>query len=133
MMKRVIFLTKGDKLLIVLIILISFSAMGYIRIQAFSNAEKYVSIQVNGEEIKRFIFDPKLVGQTIPIETKYGFNLIEIGDEKVRVIEADCPDKIDVKQGYISNIGETIVCLPNKLVVEIKGVKNDSELDIIVR
>lgn len=107
--------------------------MGYIRLQALSNDEKYVSIQVNGEEIKRFIFDSKLVGQTIPIETKYGYNLIEIGDEQVRVIEADCPDKIDVKQGYISKIGETIVCLPNKLVVEIKGIENDSDLDIIVR
>ncbi|WFA10425.1 NusG domain II-containing protein [Tissierella sp. Yu-01] len=128
-----IYLTKGDKFLIVLIILVSFSAMGYIRLQALSNDEKYVSIQVNGEEIKRFIFDSKLVGQTIPIETKYGYNLIEIGDEQVRVIEADCPDKIDVKQGYISKIGETIVCLPNKLVVEIKGIENDSDLDIIVR
>ncbi|MDD2446725.1 MAG: NusG domain II-containing protein [Tissierellia bacterium] len=128
-----IFLTKGDKLLIVFIILISFSFMGYIQMQAFSKDEKYVSIQVNGEEIKRFIFDSKLVGQTIPIETEYGYNLVEIGDKEVRVIEADCPDKIDVKQGYISNIGETIVCLPNRLVIEIKGIENSSETDIIVR
>ena len=107
--------------------------MGYIQMQAFSKDEKYVSIQVNGEEIKRFIFDSKLVGQTIPIETEYGYNLVEIGDKEVRVIEADCPDKIDVKQGYISNIGETIVCLPNRLVIEIKGIENSSETDIIVR
>lgn len=126
-------MTKGDKLLIVFIILISFSFMGYIQMQAFSKDEKYVSIQVNGEEIKRFIFDSKLVGQTIPIETEYGYNLVEIGDKEVRVIEADCPDKIDVKQGYISNIGETIVCLPNRLVIEIKGIENSSEIDIIVR
>lgn len=128
-----IFLTKGDKLLIVLIILISFSSLAYIRLQAFSNDEKYVSIQVNGEEIKKYIFDSKLIGQTIPIETKYGYNLVEFGDEEVRVIEADCPDKLDVKQGYISNIGETLVCLPNRLVIEIKGIENDSDIDIIVR
>lgn len=128
-----IFLTKGDKLLIVFIILISFSSLAYIRLQAFSNNEKYVSIQVNGEEIKKYIFDSKLIGQTIPIETKYGYNLVEFGDEEVRVIEADCPDKLDVKQGYISNIGETLVCLPNRLVIEIKGIENDSDIDIIVR
>lgn len=128
-----IILTKGDKLLIVFIVLISFSLMGYFKMQAFSDDDKYVSIQVNGEEIKRFIFDSKLIGQTIPIETKYGYNLIEIGDEKVRVIEADCPDKIDVKQGYISNIGETIVCLPNRLIIEIKGIDSNMEVDIIVR
>lgn len=132
-LKRVIFLTKADKALILLVILLSLGAMGYIRLQAFSNDEKYVSIQVNGEEIKRFIFDSKLIGTIIPIETEYGTNLIEIGDNQVRVIEADCPDKIDVKQGYISKIGETIVCLPNKLVLEIKGISEDTELDIINR
>jgi len=129
----VIILTKGDKLLIVLVILLSFLATGYINRQAFSENERYVSIQVNGKEIKKIIYDNKIIGNTIPIETEYGYNLIEIGDEEVRIIEADCPDKIDVKQGYISKIGETIVCLPNRLVVEIKGISNDTELDIINR
>lgn len=124
-------MTKGDKFLIIVVILISFISMGYIRNQALSDKQRYVSIQFNGEEIKRFIFDKKLVGTTIPIETRYGYNLIEIGDEKVRVIEADCPDLIDVKQGYISNIGETIVCLPHKLVIEIKGMNEDTEIDIM--
>ena len=126
-------LTKGDKFLVFIVILLSVLAMGYIKIKALSNNKKYVSIQVNGEEIKKIIFDSKLIGKTIPIETEYGYNIIEIGDEKLRVIEASCPDKIDVKQGYISGIGETIVCLPNKLVIEIKGLDQDTEIDIINR
>ena len=124
-------LTKGDKLLILLIILISISSFAYINRYAFSGRDKYVSIQVDGEEIKKVIFDPQLAGSTIPVETKYGYNLVEIGDERVRVIEADCPDKIDVKQVYISRIGETIVCLPNHLVVEIKGTASADEIDIM--
>ena len=91
----------------------------------------YVSVQVNGVEIKKIILDPQLEGHTIPVQTEYGYNLIELGDGRVRVIEADCPDKIDVKQGYISRIGETIVCLPNKMVVEIKGLDKDTEIDIM--
>lgn len=126
-------MTKGDKLLIVLVIILSFSSLLYIRYQALSTNEKYISVQVAGEEIKRIILDPKLTGHTIPIETQYGYNLIELGDNKVRVIEADCPDEIDVKQGYISGIGETIVCLPNKLVIEIKGIDENTEIDIINR
>ena len=126
-------MTKGDKFLVFIVILLSVLAMGYIKIKALSNNKKYVSIQVNGEEIKKIIFDSKLIGKTIPIETEYGYNIIEIGDEKLRVIEASCPDKIDVKQGYISGIGETIVCLPNKLVIEIKGLDQDTEIDIINR
>lgn len=107
--------------------------MCYIKIKVLSNNKKYVSIQVNGEEIKKIIFDSKLIGKTIPIETEYGYNIIEIGDEKLRVIEASCPDKIDVKQGYISRIGDMIVCLPNKLVIEIKGLDQGTEIDIINR
>lgn len=126
-------MTKGDKILVLIIVILSLLSMGLINRHAFSDNEKYISIQVNGKEVKKIIYDSKLIGTTIPIETEYGYNLIEIGDEQVRVIEADCPDKIDVKQGYISKIGETIVCLPNKMVVEIKGIAEDTEIDIINR
>lgn len=123
-------LTKGDKILIVSIVFLSVISLIYVKNFAFSDGESYVSIQVDGEEIKRVIFDKKIVGKTIPIETEFGYNLIEIGDKKVRVIEADCPDQLDVKQGYISRPGEVIVCLPNKLVIEIKGIGDDGEDDV---
>lgn len=124
-------MTKGDKFLIVFVIILAMVSTIFIRRQAFSSTGKYISVQVNGKEIKKIIFDTKIIGNKIPIQSEYGYNLIEIGDEEVRVIEADCPDKIDVKQGYISRIGETIVCLPNKMVVEIKGLDKDTEIDIM--
>ena len=37
------------------------------------------------------------------------------------VEEADCPDKICEKTGKISRAGQTIVCLPNKVIVRILG------------
>ena len=124
-------MTKGDKILIVIIILISMFSFAYINRYAFSSQEKLISVQVNGKEIKKVLYDEKLIGHTIPIQTEYGYNLLEIGDQRVRVIEADCPDKIDVKQGYISRVGETIVCLPNKLVIEIKGAPEEDDIDIM--
>lgn len=124
-------MTKADKLLIVIVIVFSFISLGYINRQGLSDEDKYVSIQYNGKEIRKVIFDKQIVGTTIPIETELGYNLIEIGDEEVRVLEADCPDQIDVEQGWISNIGETLICLPNRLVVEVKGLSNSDEVDII--
>ncbi len=124
-------LTKGDKYLIIFIIVISLVSLFYIKNSTLNVGEKYVSIQVDGEEIKRIIFDRNIIGKTIPIETEFGYNLIEIGDEKVRVIEADCPDQLDVKQGYISKTGEIIVCLPNRLVIEIKGIEDERDVDYI--
>lgn len=124
-------MTKGDKILIVFIVFASILSLIYVKNFAFTNDQSYVSVQVNGQEIKKIIFDKKIIGKTIPIKTEFGYNLIEIGDKKVRVIEADCPDKLDVKQGYISQAGQVIVCLPNKLVIEIKGMEEDREIDYI--
>lgn len=124
-------MTKGDKVLIIIIIIISLISLVFIKNSSTGYSEKYVSIQVNGEEIKRVKFDKSTIGKNIPIQTEYGYNLIEIGNERVRVVEADCPDKLDVKQGYISQPNELIVCLPNRLVIEIKGLKQTDTIDYI--
>ena len=124
-------MTKGDKVLILFVVISTFIFFGFIKKQTFSNENKFASIQVDGREVKKIIFDPKIIGKTIAIKSEYGYNLLEIGDGKIRVIEADCRDKIDVKQGYISKIGETIVCLPNKMLIEIKGIKEENTIDIM--
>ena len=48
------------------------------------------------------------------------------------MIEADCPDQLCVHQKAISKDRETIVCLPNKVVVEVKS-KTESEFDSIAK
>lgn len=57
-----------------------------------------------------------------------GFNILLIEDGKAMVTEADCPDKLCVKQKSISRSGETIVCLPHKLVITVIGGE-ESEYD----
>lgn len=59
-----------------------------------------------------------------------GFNTLVIEDGKADVIDADCPDKLCVDQHSISCDGETIVCLPNKLVVKIVS-EAQADVDII--
>lgn len=58
-------------------------------------------------------------------------NKIEIRDKKVRVYEANCPDQVDVDAGWKSKNGDTLVCLPHGLVVELTGdgpVKQDGKV-----
>ena len=63
-------------------------------------------------------------------------NVCEIKDGKVKMTEASCPDHLCIKQKAVGNHGGTIVCLPNKIVIE--GVKtadseeNSSEFDAAV-
>lgn len=125
-------MTKWDKILIILVLVLSLVGIYFVKNYSTSTGERYISVQVDGKEIKKISFGANMIGKTIDIETEYGYNKIEIGDGRVRVIEADCPDKLDVKQGWISTQGEIIVCLPNRMVVEIKSEKSTvNEIDHI--
>ncbi|MDO5337056.1 MAG: NusG domain II-containing protein [Eubacteriales bacterium] len=45
-------------------------------------------------------------------------NICEIKDGHVSMIEATCPDHLCMKQRPIDENGGTIVCLPNKVIIE---------------
>ena len=43
---------------------------------------------------------------------------------KAKMIEADCPDKLCMHQKAVSKNHESIICLPNKVVVEVESSEN---------
>lgn len=59
-----------------------------------------------------------------------GYNLVLINGGSARVTDADCPDKLCIRQRSISENGESIICLPHKLVVQITSGK-ESDLDAV--
>ncbi len=64
---------------------------------------------------------PITVNDAVEIKDADGYNRVVIDNREVYMESADCPDKVCVKTGRISRAGETIICLPHKVVVEIKG------------
>lgn len=120
-------MTKWDKALIVIIIVASILGLYFVKSGTFNSGTKYVIIEVDGKEYKKISFGSNIIGKTIDINTEFGYNKIEFGNQKVRVVEADCPNKLDVKQGWISSTGEVIVCLPNRLVVQITTENQENE------
>ena len=64
--------------------------------------------------------------QEIPIvQDGVTTNVLTIRDGRADMTEADCPDKLCISQGKISRSGQTIICLPNKTMVTIKGGKSE--------
>lgn len=57
-----------------------------------------------------------------------GTNELHIEEGTVYLTEASCPDHLCVKQGIIRRAGESIVCLPNQVVVELRS-EQEAELD----
>lgn len=63
------------------------------------------------------------------IEPKLDYPLkIEIKNGRVRVIEAHCPNKICEGMGWIDKAGDSIVCVPNRLVIKLIG-GGEGEID----
>ena len=53
-------------------------------------------------------------------EVSLKHNTVKIENGRVFMKSADCKNQICVKTGKISKSGETIICLPNKVIVEIE-------------
>lgn len=65
---------------------------------------------------------------TIPLGSSLGYNQVVIENGAARMVSASCPDQVCVQTAPIRLPGQTIVCLPNRVVVEVTGEK-ESEID----
>ena len=77
-----------------------------------------VNVSINGDVINSF----SITDDTeFEIKTGEYVNTLVISDGKAYIKSANCPDKICVHHRKISNDGETIVCLPHKVVISIES------------
>lgn len=59
------------------------------------------------------------------VEYNGSSNTIEIKDGRIRVSDAECPDKTCVHTGWLSSSAMPIVCLPNHLIIEYDDENSD--------
>ena len=89
-----------------------------------------VTVSIDGTVVATY---PLNVDRTEEILTEDGGrNLLIIKDGKAYVESASCPDGICAAHKPISREGESIVCLPNKVVVTVKTADTAAEPDIVV-
>jgi hypothetical protein len=93
----------------------------------FSQSGQRVIVTVDKKTV---LEEPLSKDQELEIPLTNGKNTLRIKDNAVSMKTADCPDQICVRHKPISRSGETIVCLPHKVVVEITG-EEDTDVDIV--
>jgi len=74
-------------------------------------------VTVDGEELGRYALSED---RTLAIGEE-AYNILEISGGTAAVVEANCGDHTCVRTGAISREGETIVCLPHKMVIRVVG------------
>jgi len=94
--------------------LLLFSLILFFVFNKTKDAGAFVKVSVGGVAVAEY---------SLSIDGQYvlngGTNTLLIKDGKASVIYADCPDKICKKTAPINLVGERIVCLPNRLMIEI--------------
>lgn len=48
-----------------------------------------------------------------------GYNLLKIENNEAYLLEANCPDRLCVGMGKIRTSGQSIICLPHRVVIEV--------------
>lgn len=63
---------------------------------------------------------------SVAVESDRGTNVIEVAGGRVRCAESDCSNQICVDTGWVSQVGQTIVCLPHELTVQVVADPDDA-------
>jgi hypothetical protein len=94
-----------------------------------------VQVRVDGTIIESFQMNENLTYNIDGVNG--GTNLLIIQDGEVWIDKATCPDGLCKNTGKVSQVGQSIICLPNKVVVEILnqdgGQTATPEVDVIAR
>jgi heptaprenyl diphosphate synthase len=81
-----------------------------------------VLVEVAGKTVEKLDIHEN---RSITFRGEKGNMRVEVRDGRVRVAEADCPNRICVHTGWRSREGEVIVCVPNRTVIRILGKDNN--------
>lgn len=96
-----------------------------------TNHNVYAEITIDGKLYKQVPLTEE--EQTIEVATDHGVNILKIHDHGIEMYEADCPDQLCVNFGFVTRKGETIVCLPHRVLVELKSdAAGESDTDAVV-
>ncbi len=107
---------RNDAILIAVLLLLG----GALAVFLYATRQNggYVSVQVDGETVMKL---PLSEDTRIVLGEGGHTNTLVITDGAAQVVEAGCPDQICVNHGAIRYAGESIVCLPHRLVVSVEG------------
>lgn len=76
-------------------------------------------ISVNGRVVREVPLIQE--ARELVIQGYQGESHVEISGGRVRMVDSACPDKLCVRTGWISRPGSSVVCLPNRVVIEIRS------------
>ena len=119
---------KQNVIFIIILLIASFAMLFFVIMGKQRQKGDKVLIYVNGTLVQEVSLE---VEAEIVIHGNPGDNVLVIRDRKDYMKEASCENHVCIQQGEVSRNGETIICMPNQIIVEVSAEKQ--EIDAVVR
>lgn len=126
---------KND--LIVACLLVLCAALLFVWQSAFSEQTAYRMIIQHDQTVLHAIHQAELADKhhlQITVPTEHGSVLVDLDAKQgMAIIKSPCPDQLCVRQPRITRVGQSILCLPEKILVEIVSDRKEGAPDAILR
>jgi hypothetical protein len=117
----------GDVVLVLAVVAVSVVLIAQGVARAGTGSRLEIRVTASGKQVLTHPLDEGPVELTV--KGSNGESYLEIAGGRVRMVDSACPDKLCVKRGWISSPGQSIVCLPNRVVIEV--VSGDGGPDVV--
>ncbi|MBQ4522760.1 MAG: NusG domain II-containing protein [Lachnospiraceae bacterium] len=119
---------KQNVVFIIILMVVSLVMLFFLIMEKKRQEGDKVLIYVNGTLMQEVSLDTE---DEILIHGNPGDNVLVIQNGKAYMKEASCDNHVCIQQGEISKNGETIICLPNQILVEVSA--ENQKMDAVVR
>ena len=108
------------------------AAIGMFYLFGLRRAGDSVNITIDGKAYKSYSLKENVTEDIYSGKNNENLNRLIIRDGKAYMESATCPDGICVSHAPIFRDGESIVCLPNRVVVTVTTQKSGDDPDIVI-
>lgn len=129
-MKNKLGLRPGDFVLFALILL--GACLIWVRFAMLQTDRVYGEIWHGGECMERVALSDAY-HEVFTVQGDQTMCTIEVDGARMRFVESQCYDHTCERTGWVSRVGDTAVCLPNRMMIKIVGADGGDGVDAAVR
>lgn len=118
-------MNRNDIKLIIIVLVITIILFSLSLFQKKANIARKANVYHENDLILEIDLS---INKTYEVAGDNGKVVIEVLNNQIRVVEENSPYHLCSKQGFISNSGQSIICLPNKIIIELPNTELDTEV-----
>ncbi|MBN2168389.1 MAG: NusG domain II-containing protein [Actinobacteria bacterium] len=120
----------GDSIMIASVVIAVAFSIPLVTRESGTRAD-FAIVEVGGKESVRIVLGENGQDRIFEIKGFAGTSKIEVKNGRVRMLESACPDKLCIGMGWAEETGDSIVCVPNRVVIRLTGPDKSRKVDTV--